>query len=130
MSCIVKIPGANPNDEPRALLICKGADSIIYSRLSTKAGANDETLLEKTALHLEQYATEGLRTLCVAQKEISWSDYQRWNDKYNVAAAALTNREEQLDAVADEIERDLILLGGTAIEDRLQECSRLHCVIG
>ena len=121
MSCIVKIPGLNPDDEPKALLICKGADSIIYSRLSTKAGANNETLLEKTALHLEQYATEGLRTLCIAQKEISWSDYQRWNDKYNVAAAALTNREEQLDAVADEIERDLILLGGTAIEDRLQD---------
>lgn len=121
MSCIVKIPGNNPEDEPRALLICKGADSIIYSRLSTKSGANDETLLEKTALHLEQYATEGLRTLCIAQKEISWSEYQRWNDKYNIAAASLTNRDEQLDAVADELERDLILLGGTAIEDRLQD---------
>ncbi|CCK71241.1 aminophospholipid-translocating P4-type ATPase DNF1 KNAG_0G01830 [Huiozyma naganishii CBS 8797] len=121
MSCIVKIPAANPEEEPKALLICKGADSVIFSRLSTKAGANDEQLLEKTALHLEQYATEGLRTLCIAQKEISWPAYQKWNAKYNAAAAVLTNREEQLDAVADAIERDLILLGGTAIEDRLQD---------
>lgn len=121
MSCIVKIPAANPEEEPRALLICKGADSVIFSRLSTKAGANDETLLEKTALHLEQYATEGLRTLCIAQREFSWKQYQKWNAKYDVAAAAITNREEQLDAVADEIERELTLIGGTAIEDRLQD---------
>ena len=54
MSCIVKLPPATEKDEPRALLICKGADSVIYSRLSRKPGYNDETLLEKTALHLEQ----------------------------------------------------------------------------
>lgn len=121
MSCIIKIPGATPNDEPRALLICKGADSVIYSRLSTKAGENDETLLEKTALHLEQYATEGLRTLCLAQRELTWSEYTEWNARYDIAAASLTNREEQLEIVSDSIERDLILLGGTAIEDRLQD---------
>ncbi|CCD24270.1 aminophospholipid-translocating P4-type ATPase DNF1 NDAI_0C06110 [Naumovozyma dairenensis CBS 421] len=121
MSCIVKIPGTNPGDEPRALLICKGADSIIYSRLSTRSGANNETMLEKTALHLEQYATEGLRTLCLAQRELTWSEYVEWNAKYDIAAAALTNREEQLENVSDEIERNLTLIGGTAIEDRLQD---------
>lgn len=121
MSCIVKLPPATEKDEPRALLICKGADSVIYSRLSRKPGYNDETLLEKTALHLEQYATEGLRTLCVGQREISWSEYQEWNEKYNIAAASLAGREEELDHVADLIERDLVLLGGTAIEDRLQD---------
>ncbi|EDZ72501.1 YER166Wp-like protein, partial [Saccharomyces cerevisiae AWRI1631] len=85
MSCIVKIPGLNPGDEPRALLICKGADSIIYSRLSRQSGSNSEAILEKTALHLEQYATEGLRTLCIAQRELSWSEYEKWNEKYDIA---------------------------------------------
>lgn len=121
MSCIVQIPPANPGDDPRALLICKGADSVIYSRLKRSGAANDETLLERTALHLEQFATEGLRTLCLAQREISWPEYVKWNKKYDAAAAALTNREEQLDEVADMIERELVLLGGTAIEDRLQD---------
>lgn len=121
MSCIVKIPGENPQDQPKALLICKGADSVIYSRLSRKMGANEEGLLEKTALHLEQYATEGLRTLCIAQRELSWSEYTKWNSNYDIAAASVTNRDEQLDEVADSIERELILLGGTAIEDRLQD---------
>ncbi|CDF88502.1 BN860_11738g1_1 [Zygosaccharomyces bailii CLIB 213] len=121
MSCIVQIPPTNPGDDPRALLICKGADSVIYSRLKRSGDANNETLLEKTALHLEQYATEGLRTLCLAQRELSWPEYVEWNKKYDVAAAALTNREEQLDEVSDSIERELVLLGGTAIEDRLQD---------
>lgn len=121
MSCIVKIPGLNTGDEPRALLICKGADSIIYSRLSRQSGSNSEAILEKTALHLEQYATEGLRTLCIAQRELSWSEYEKWNEKYDIAAASLANREDELEVVADSIERELILLGGTAIEDRLQD---------
>lgn len=121
MSCIVKIPALEPNGEPRALLICKGADSVIYSRLNTSFDGNDETLLERTALHLEQYATEGLRTLCIAQRELSWSEYTEWNSRHEVAAASLTNREEQLERVADSIEQNLILLGGTAIEDRLQD---------
>lgn len=118
MSAIIKIPGETLNDEPKALLICKGADSIIYSRL---ANNSDTELMEKTALHLEEYATEGLRTLCIAEKEISWKEYLEWNERHDVAAAALVEREEKMEEVADSIERGLTLLGGTAIEDRLQD---------
>lgn len=118
MSAIIKVPGETEADEPKALLICKGADSIIYSRLKKNS---DESLLERTALHLEEYATEGLRTLCIAQRELSWSEYQAWNRKHEIAAAALVKREEKMEEVADSIERELTLLGGTAIEDRLQD---------
>ena len=34
---------------------------------------------------------------------------------------ALEARDDRLEEVADRIERDLLLLGGTAIEDRLQD---------
>lgn len=119
MSCIIKVPSDEPDGPPKALLICKGADSVIYSRL--KKDSSDEKLLEKTALHLEQYATEGLRTLCIAQRELTWIQYQEWSKKHEVAAAALVDREEEIEKVADIIERELVLLGGTAIEDRLQD---------
>ncbi|ODV72376.1 phospholipid-transporting P-type ATPase [Cyberlindnera jadinii NRRL Y-1542] len=118
MSAIIKIPSDDPNGEPKALLICKGADSIIYSRLKKNS---DEQLLERTALHLEEYATEGLRTLCIAQRELSWDQYLTWSKKHESAAAALVKREEKMEEVADSIERELTLLGGTAIEDRLQD---------
>uniref|UniRef100_A0A060SZE9 Phospholipid-transporting ATPase n=1 Tax=Blastobotrys adeninivorans TaxID=409370 RepID=A0A060SZE9_BLAAD len=115
MSAIVKL---RENDRERILLICKGADSVIYSRL--KEGEQHE-LREETALHLEQFAQEGLRTLCIAQRELSAKEYNEWNARHEVATTALTNREEQMEEVADSIERELTLLGGTAIEDRLQD---------
>ena len=118
MSAIIKIPGNTEDDEPKALLLCKGADSIIYDRLSS---ANNTELLETTSNQLEQFATEGLRTLCIAQRELTWSEYLEWNKRHKEAASSLDNRESRMEAVADSIERELILLGGTAIEDRLQD---------
>lgn len=119
MSALIKIPGNSESDEPKVLLVCKGADSIIYSRLSKTQ--NDKNLLNKTSTHLEEYATEGLRTLCIAQREISWSQYLEWNKRHREASASLVDREGKMEQVADSIERELILLGGTAIEDKLQD---------
>lgn len=119
MSAIIKIPNDDPNLPPKALLICKGADSIIYSRLSNSL--NNSKLLDDTSKHLEQFATEGLRTLCIAQRELNWDQYVEWNKRHQAAASSLDDRESKMEAVADSIERELILLGGTAIEDRLQD---------
>ncbi|RKF60373.1 Phospholipid-transporting ATPase DNF1 [Erysiphe neolycopersici] len=102
----------------KIVLFCKGADSVIYSRL--KPGQQAE-LRNTTAEHLEMFAREGLRTLCIAQKQLSEEEYRQWNKEYEKAAAAIQDREEKMELVADLIERDLLLLGGTAIEDRLQE---------
>ena len=44
----------------------------------------------------------------------------RWQEKYFEAKTALTGRDEKLAAVGELIERDLLLLGCTAIEDKLQ----------
>ncbi|KAF2770332.1 aminophospholipid-translocating P4-type ATPase [Teratosphaeria nubilosa] len=112
MSAIIKMPNG------KIILFCKGADSVIYSRL--KSGAQKE-LRAQTADHLEMFAREGLRTLCIAQRELDEAFYKTWNVKHDLAAAAVQDREEKLDQVSDEIERELDLLGGTAIEDRLQE---------
>lgn len=45
----------------------------------------------------------------------------RWQKRYFEARTALSNREERVAEVSEEIERDLVLLGCTAIEDKLQE---------
>lgn len=41
--------------------------------------------------------------------------------KYDDAASALDNREELLDEVYEEIEQNMILVGASAIEDKLQD---------
>jgi phospholipid-translocating ATPase len=112
MSAIIRMP------DNKIILYCKGADSIIYSRL--KRGEQSE-LRRTTAEHLEMFAREGLRTLCIAQKVLGEEEYQAWNREHEIAAASIQDREDKLEAVSDLIERDLTLLGGTAIEDRLQE---------
>lgn len=112
MSTIVRMPDGTIR------LFCKGADSIIYSRL---ARGKQQELRKTTAEHLEMFAREGLRTLCVAERVLSEEEYQAWNKMHHLAAAALTDREQKLEEVASAIEQDLMLLGGTAIEDRLQD---------
>lgn len=112
MSSIVRMP------DGRIVLICKGADSVIYARL--KRGEQQQ-LRRETAEHLEMFAREGLRTLCIARRDLTEEEYRNWKKEHDAAASALENREEKMESVAEMIEQELFLLGGTAIEDRLQD---------
>ena len=112
MSAIMRMP------DGKIVLFCKGADSVIYSRLKR---SEQPELRKSTAEHLEMFAREGLRTLCIAQRELGEEEYQKWSIEHDLAASAVQDREEKLDVVSDAIEQDLTLLGGTAIEDRLQD---------
>ncbi|CAI0379543.1 unnamed protein product [Linum tenue] len=101
----------------RLVLYCKGADTVIYERL---ADGNNE-LKKITREHLEQFGSAGLRTLCLAYKDLNPETYESWNEKFIQAKSSLRDREKKLDEVAELIEKDLILIGATAIEDKLQE---------
>lgn len=112
MSNIIQMP------DGRIMLYCKGADNVIYDRV----GSGDKgKVVADTSNHLEQFANEGLRVLCIASRELSANEYREWKANQEAAAASIANREEKLEESANMIERDLTLLGGTAIEDRLQD---------
>ncbi|KAI8324877.1 phospholipid-translocating P-type ATPase [Martensiomyces pterosporus] len=98
-------------------LYCKGADTVILERLREDGNPHVQTTLK----HLEEYATEGLRTLCIAMRDISADEYREWSAMHAKASTTLTNRQQELDRVAEMIERDMCLLGATAIEDKLQD---------
>ncbi|XP_059503414.1 probable phospholipid-transporting ATPase IA isoform X1 [Stegostoma tigrinum] len=110
MSVIVRMPSG------KLRLYCKGADTVIYERLSESSRYKDITLK-----HLEQFATEGLRTLCFAVAEVSETMYRDWLEIYQRASTALQNRLLKLEESYELIEKNLQLLGATAIEDRLQD---------
>uniref|UniRef100_A0A2N9EC35 Phospholipid-transporting ATPase n=1 Tax=Fagus sylvatica TaxID=28930 RepID=A0A2N9EC35_FAGSY len=101
----------------RLVLYCKGADTVIFERL---ADVNND-LKRVTREHLEQFGSAGLRTLCLAYRDLSPAMYESWNEKFMQAKSSLRDREKKLDEVAELIEKDLILIGSTAIEDKLQE---------
>ena len=51
---------------------------------------------------------------------MSEDEFQTWKAAHHEAAIALDDREEKLDFVYNEIEKNLQLVGATAIEDKLQ----------
>uniref|UniRef100_A0A034V3Z4 Phospholipid-transporting ATPase n=1 Tax=Bactrocera dorsalis TaxID=27457 RepID=A0A034V3Z4_BACDO len=99
------------------ILYCKGADNVIYDRLSTSQ--ND--IKARTQDHLNKFAGEGLRTLVLAERHLDEAYYMDWSQRQQIAAVSLDAREEKLNAMYEEIESDLILVGVTAIEDKLQD---------
>ncbi|CAM8884390.1 unnamed protein product [Rhodiola kirilowii] len=101
----------------RLVLYCKGADTVIYERLTS----GDDSIKKTTREHLEQFGSAGLRTLCLAYKNLNADVYENWNEKFIQAKSALRDREKKLDEVAELIETELTMIGATAIEDKLQE---------
>lgn len=74
-----------------------------------------------TLKHLEEFANAGYRTLCFAYSEISENFYNDWKVEFERASNALKNRDDAIDEIAKLIEINLILLGATAVEDKLQD---------
>jgi len=103
--------------EGKIRLYCKGADTVIKQRL--KPG--QERIVEETQDHLDRFACDGLRTLVLGTKDLSEGEYESWKRSHAEAANCIEDREERLDAVYDQIEKGLDLLGATAIEDKLQD---------
>ncbi|KAI2648243.1 Phospholipid-transporting ATPase ID [Labeo rohita] len=111
MSVIVR----NPKGQLK--LYSKGADTILFDRLDP----SNEELMFTTSEHLNEFAGEGLRTLALAYKDLDEDVFDEWMKKLLFASTALENREEKLGALYEEIEQGMMLLGATAIEDKLQE---------
>ncbi|XP_064494559.1 phospholipid-transporting ATPase ID isoform X4 [Pseudopipra pipra] len=111
MSVIVRCP------EGKIRLYCKGADTILLERLHPV----NQDLTSVTADHLNEYAAEGLRTLVLAYKDLEESYYRDWSERLRWAGSASEAREDCLARLYDEVEHDMMLLGATAIEDKLQQ---------
>ncbi|KAH9819407.1 putative phospholipid-transporting ATPase DNF3 [Teratosphaeria destructans] len=82
--------------------------------------SDDAAVFSHCFRHLDDFATEGLRTLLFAQKTVSQEDYLGWKKLYQDASTALIDRQSRIEAAAEMIEQGLDLLGASAIEDRLQ----------
>ncbi|KAJ1392318.1 P-type ATPase [Sesbania bispinosa] len=112
MSVIVR------DEEGKLLLLSKGADSVMFERLAK----NGREFEEKTKEHIGEYADSGLRTLILAYRELREEEYNQFNkeltDAKNLVSA---DQEEIVEGILQNIEKDLILLGATAVEDKLQD---------
>ncbi|KAF4040525.1 Pleckstrin homology domain-containing proteinoLip ATPase C [Phytophthora infestans] len=112
MSVIVRFPDGS------IVLYCKGADDIIFDLLSK---SQPQGVAHVTRGHLQEYASEGLRTLTTALRRLTQEEYDQWNQLYRQAEFSMDGRAAKIAKVSAIIEVELTLLGATAIEDRLQD---------
>lgn len=102
-------------------LYAKGADDVIFPRLAPLASAEERTVARETASQLEMFAGLGLRTMVVATRTLDPEEFVSVDTALKTAALALHDRTERLEEAYSVAERNMALLGVTAIEDRLQQ---------
>uniref|UniRef100_A0A8C7HAY5 Phospholipid-transporting ATPase n=1 Tax=Oncorhynchus kisutch TaxID=8019 RepID=A0A8C7HAY5_ONCKI len=121
MSVVVRHPLTK-----QVVVYTKGADSVIMDLAELPKGAEQSEsrqghIREQTQKHLDNYAREGLRTLCIAKRVLEEEEYEVWLKRHAFAETSIENREELLLESAQRLETNLTLLGATGIVDRLQE---------
>lgn len=82
---------------------------------------SDSAVFERCFQHIDDFASEGLRTLLFAYRYVADEEYDNWKSVYHEASTSLVDRQERIEAAAELIEQNFDLAGATAIEDKLQQ---------
>ncbi|KAB8239449.1 aminophospholipid-translocating P4-type ATPase DNF3 [Aspergillus alliaceus] len=82
---------------------------------------NEASVFERCFQHLNDFATEGLRTLLYGHRFLDEASYNSWKAAYREACTSLVDRQEKIEKVGEQLEQQLELTGATAIEDKLQK---------
>ena len=82
---------------------------------------DEAAVIERCFQHVNDFATEGLRTLLYGHRFLDEQEYRGWKKIYNDATTSLVNRQELTEKAGEMIEQQLELGGATAIEDKLQQ---------
>ncbi|KAG4992835.1 hypothetical protein JHK87_026292 [Glycine soja] len=114
MSVVIRFP------DNAVKVLVKGADTSMFSILENGSESNNN-IWHATQSHLNEYSSQGLRTLVVASRDLSGAEHEEWQSRYEEASTSLTDRATKLRQTAALIESNLKLLGATGIEDKLQE---------
>lgn len=101
-------------------VFCKGADDMIISLLDESV---DPQFIETTQQHLRTFAQSGLRTLVFSYRKVSKAEFSSWHTLWHDATvqAVSSGSNARLVELALKMESKLILLGATAVDDKLQE---------
>ncbi|GAB0097049.1 Phospholipid-transporting ATPase [Sergentomyia squamirostris] len=98
-------------------LYTKGAESHVLPICDNTS----RQLITVTQNHINDFAKLGLRTLTVARRKLTNSEYIAFSNELSEANNSLTDRKALVENCQQKIERNLELLGATAVEDALQD---------
>ena len=82
--------------------------------------ADESAVFERCFQHINDFATEGLRTLMFGYRFLDAAEYSKWQKVYQEATTSLVDRRSLIEQAAELVEHGLELAGATAIEDKLQ----------
>ena len=99
-------------------LYCKGADSIIKARTSPNT---PQKILKQGEYYVDKFSKHGYRTLFVAMKVLSQSEYDAFAREVKEASTSLDNKDELLAKAYEKVENNLYIIGATIVEDKLQD---------
>eukprot|EP00850_Spirogloea_muscicola_P014225 SM000100S09452 [mRNA] locus=s100:441754:450844:- [translate_table: standard] len=94
-------------------VLSKGADEAILR--CSKTNTRD---IDASIRALAEYAHQGFRTLCLAMRKLDEDEYLAWQEEYQKAAQEM--HDDEVAKTYCLLEKELDLLGVTAIEDKLQ----------
>ena len=103
-------------------MIVKASTAALKKKASTQCASPVRRMArEVIETHMDMFAADGLRTLVLARRHLSQGEYQQFAEKWSEAEKAMIGRDELMAEAARLIERDLTVVGVTAIEDKLQD---------
>lgn len=90
----------------------KGADTVMSKIVQYSDWLDEEC---------GNMAREGLRTLVFGMKVLKNDEYDEWRNIYEEAKKSIDDRDKKVQKAIELIEKDLLLIGLTGVEDKLQE---------
>ncbi|KAF2453146.1 hypothetical protein BDY21DRAFT_293484 [Lineolata rhizophorae] len=103
--------------DPRNSVQVEDVDELVDESLVV----DEPAVIERTFQHINDFATEGLRTLLYGYRFMDEAEYNRWKKIYHDATTSLVDRTRRVEEAGELIEVELDLGGATAIEDKLQK---------
>ncbi|KAH7419115.1 putative phospholipid-transporting ATPase [Cadophora sp. MPI-SDFR-AT-0126] len=82
---------------------------------------DDSAVFERCFQHIDDFASEGLRTLLYGYRFLDDQEYDGWKKIYLDATTSLVDRQDLIENAGELIEQNFDLAGATAIEDKLQK---------
>jgi phospholipid-translocating ATPase len=107
--------------------MCKGADQSILERLDERvySSSPDEKLIKiknHVVKTVNDYARCGYRGLLMAIRVLSKEELAYFQKEYaHISEMNLEEKKKSYQEFLKQLEKDLIVIGGSAVEDKLQE---------
>ncbi|KAJ4290410.1 drs2 neo1 protein [Kalmusia sp. IMI 367209] len=103
--------------EARSSLQMEEMDEMVDENVA----ADEAAVIERCLQHVNDFATEGLRTLLYGYRFLDEDEYLTWKKAHLDATTSLVDRARMIEESGDMIEQGLELCAATAIEDKLQK---------